>query len=106
MGKGIQDDMHTVIVEHEKMKQDITISRPYITQAQERKKQLDVLISTKATTVVDLQETTDKYAAAIATATDTAKDEAIEEAFTSLSLHNDNLLHKMEQVFACNMSLM
>ena len=34
IGKGIQEDMNTVIVEYEKMKQDIAISRASISQAQ------------------------------------------------------------------------
>ena len=75
-------------------------------QPQVRKQDLDILISTTANNVVNLEKDTKSYAVAIATPTATAKDKAIGEATTYLSSHNDTLLNKMEQVFACNMNLM
>ena len=56
--------------------------------------------------VINLGEDTESYAAAIATVTAKAKDKAIVDATTYLSLHNNTLLHKMEQVFASNMQFM
>lgn len=42
---------------------------------------------------------------AIANITVKVCDKAIKDASTYLSLHNDKLLHKMEQVFASNVQL-
>ena len=105
-GNEIQDKMNSVIAGHKKVEQDIVISRASITQAHERKRELDTLIAATTTKVANLEKDTKSYEVAIATATATAKDKAIGDATTYLSSHNDTLLDKMEKVFSCNMQLM
>ena len=49
---------------------------------------------------------TKSFEKTINTATATVKDKAVGDATSYLSSHNNVLLHKMKQVFACNMQLM
>lgn len=91
-GKDMKDKMMTLMAEHKKVDQDIIISRASITQAQERKRELDLLITTTSTNVINLGKDTVSYAAAIATATAKAQDKAIGDTTTYLLLYNNNLL--------------
>lgn len=96
-GNEIQDKMNSVIAGHKKVEQDIVISRASITQAHERKRELNTLISATTTKVANLEKDTKSYEVAIATATATAKDKAIGDATTYLSSHNDTLLEKWKK---------
>ena len=105
-GVQIQASMTSVREQHAKIEQDILISRASITQTHDRKTELNELITATTTHVINLKKDTDSLATAITAATITAKDKAIDEATSYLSIHNDILLNKMERVFACNMQLM
>ena len=105
-GVEIQKTMTSVIEQHKQVAQDIIISRASITQAHQRKVELDQLITTTTNDVLNLANDITSFKNIIKTVTATSKDKAFGDATTYCLSHNNVLLHQMEQVFACNMQLM
>ena len=87
------------------LKDELKISHEEIDNAYCRKEEFGTLIESATEQMTNLKNATNAIVTSIKTATTSCTETIIGDATSYITSHNDNLLHKMETVFAENIQL-